>query len=158
MDGEIAPDSFFRSYLQTDQPVTWAASRVHGITKTDLESAPHLSTLWPQIRSRMSGAVLVGHGAGTERRFLRIFPSHGFGPWLDSLELARRCYPDLKSHRLGDLIDVFELGREMESLCPELRWHDALFDAVAALVLIRHVISSGNLADYPLGRILGISP
>ena len=66
----------------------------------------------------------------TERRFLRAFPFHGFGPWVDTLKLSRAVWPEKKSFALGDLI--LELGLE-DDLCdalPGFRWHDALSDAL----------------------------
>ena len=51
--------------------------------------------LWPPIRDRLAGAAVVAHGAGTEKRFLRAFPYHGFSPWIDTLRLARKVLPNL---------------------------------------------------------------
>lgn len=41
----------FVSYLRTDQPIHWAAQKVHGITAGDLKNAPSLLTLWPELKS-----------------------------------------------------------------------------------------------------------
>ena len=42
--------------------------------------APSFPSLWPEIRSRLGQSVVVGHNPATERKFLRRFPGHGFGP------------------------------------------------------------------------------
>lgn len=60
---------------------------MHGITTEMLADAPSFPSLWPAIRSRLGDAVVVGHNPATERKFLRRFPGHGFGPWLDTLAL-----------------------------------------------------------------------
>lgn len=153
-DGKIVPDAALRSYLRVEAKVTWAAAQVHGITREDLADAPPIQELWPEIRKRLGGSVIVAHGAGTEKRFLRIFPTHGFGPWIDTLILARRCYPDLESHRLGDLIASLTLEAEMNEECPGLKWHDAYFDAVASLVLLRRLVADARLGDMTLGALL----
>jgi DNA polymerase-3 subunit epsilon len=139
----------FVSYLQTDQPILWSAQRVHGITPADLADAPPLLALWPELKSRLAGAIVVAHGKGTEKRFLRAFPGHGFGPWIDTLLLARAAWPELPTHSLGDLCRFHQLTACIQSLVPARGWHDALFDAVASLVLLAHIIETHALIDQP---------
>lgn len=142
------------SYLHTDSPILWAARKVHGISAEDLADAPSLLMLWPELKKRMAGAVVVAHGKGTEKRFLRAFPGHGFGPWIDTLLLARAAWPELKDHSLGALCETHGLTPEIRTLVPEKSWHDALFDAVASLVLLTYLIESHDLANHPLESLL----
>ncbi|MFT3991869.1 MAG: 3'-5' exonuclease [Luteolibacter sp.] len=135
----------FVSYLQTNQPIQWSAQKVHGITTAHLADAPPLLMLWPEVKKRLAGAIVVAHGKGTEKRFLRAFPGHGFGPWIDTLLLARAAWPDLKDHSLGALCDSHALTPRVRELVPEKSWHDALFDAVASLVLLEFLIDSLDL-------------
>lgn len=144
----------FVSYLFTDQPVQWAARKVHGIGPDQLADAPSLLSLWPELKRRLAGAVVVAHGKGTEKRFLRAFPGHGFGPWIDTLLLARAAWPDLPDHSLGALCDSLALTGQVRAIAPEKSWHDALFDAAASLVLLAHLIDALSLADQPLEAIL----
>lgn len=128
------------SYLRPTRPVTWAAKAVHGISDAQLANAPRLIDLWPQVKSSLEFRPVVAHGAATEKRFLRVFPLHGFGPWLDTLTLTRRIFPTLESHSLSDAIQSLGLANEAELTTPGFRWHDAACDATASLVLIRHLI------------------
>ena len=68
---EIKAGDFFRTYINPVRPVTWAAQKVHGITAAQLGDAPEMKSLWPEFRARLAGRVVVAHGAGTEKRFLR---------------------------------------------------------------------------------------
>ena len=144
----------FVSYLHTDQPILWSAQKVHGISALDLADAPPLLTLWPEVKSRLAGAVVVAHGKGTEKRFLRAFPGHGFGPWIDTLLLARAAWPDLPDHSLGALCAAHDLTAAIRALVALRSWHDALFDAVASLVLLAHIVESHSLLDEPLEVLL----
>jgi len=144
----------FVSFLRTSRPITWAARKVHGITPSDLEGAPALVSLWPEIRDRLEGAVVVAHGKGTERRFLRAFPGHPFSTWVDTLWIARAAWPDLPSHSLGDLCRHFGLTSKIDALVPRRRWHDALYDAAASLVLLEHAIDAFHLSERPLACLL----
>ena len=140
----------FVSYLFTDQPVQWSARKIHGIGPEDLAGAPPLLTLWPELRRRLAGSVVVAHGKGTEQRFLRAFPGHGFGPWLDTLLLARAAWPDLTDHSLGALCESHGLTASIRAIVPLKSWHDALFDATASLVLLAHLIDALDLAAQPV--------
>jgi DNA polymerase-3 subunit epsilon len=140
----------FVSYLHTDAPIQWAARKVHGIGPEHLAGAPRLLTLWPTLKMRLAGAVVVAHGKGTEKRFLRAFPGHGFSPWIDTLLLARATWPELPDHSLGALCEVHGLTPTVRQWVPEKSWHDALFDAVASLVVLAHLLESHNLVDLPV--------
>lgn len=143
----------FVSFLQCEQDITWAAQKVHGITTDDLREAPSLLSLWPTLKSNLGRGPIVAHGHGTEKRFLRTFPGHRFGPWIDTLQLARAAWPTEKSHSLGDLCTSLGLVNFAEH-APDRNWHDALYDALASLALLKHLVSEFNLADSPVEVLL----
>ncbi|MDB9742085.1 exonuclease domain-containing protein [Akkermansiaceae bacterium] len=142
------------SYIFTDQSITWSAQKVHGITKGDLRNAPILSSLWPQIQGALANKVVVAHGHGTEKRFLRAFPYHGFGPWLDTITLSKKAYPDLESYALGDICESLNLTKKVKALVAEKSWHDALFDSVASLVILENIINEFDLTEKYIEDIL----
>ncbi|MGJ8696355.1 MAG: 3'-5' exonuclease [Verrucomicrobiaceae bacterium] len=141
------------SFLQCDQDITWSAQKVHGITTDDLLDAPPLLTLWPLLKQRLGQGPIVAHGHGTEKRFLRAFPGHRFGPWIDTLQLARAAWPDQPSHSLGDLCTALGLT-DFAHHAPERDWHDALYDALASLALLKHLIAEFDLAESSLDILL----
>lgn len=148
-----SPQDCFRSYVRPAGRLTRTATAVHRITNRELEGAPLLPSLWPEIKARLAGAVVVAHGAGTERRFLRAFPMHGFGSWVDTLALARALMPDLPDHSLAAVVSAAGLEHELRAACPEFGWHDALFDAVACLVVLRHFIAHYGMENLVVGQL-----
>lgn len=144
----------FVSFIRADRPITWAAQKVHGITSDDLADAPAFMTLWPHIKASLGNNITVAHGHGTEKRYLRAFPAHGFGPWVDTLQLARAAWPELASHALGEVCEHFDLTQKVTSLVADKTWHDALYDAVASLILLEHLITQFNLATSPVEFLL----
>ncbi|MEY5018947.1 MAG: hypothetical protein RLZ22_35 [Verrucomicrobiota bacterium] len=144
----------FVSHLHTDKPIQWSARKVHGIIPADLAEAPTLLSLWPGLKRRLAGSIVVAHGKGTEKRFLRAFPGHGFGPWIDTLLLARAAWPDLPDHSLGHICDQLGLSDHVRALVPGKSWHDALFDAAASLVILAHLIETLDASMHPLS-VLG---
>ena len=133
----------FTSYIACNRPVRWSAAKVHGITTDTLKGAPAYTMLWPQIRDLLRGAVVLGHNPATEKRFLRQFPGHSFGPWVDTLVLARQAAPDLPDHALATVCDALGITPTVTALVNDAahtRWHDALYDAAGSLQLLRTLV------------------
>lgn len=146
------PELFSR-YLACNHPVRWSASRIHGITTEMLTGAPSLISLWPEIHRLMSDCIIVGHNPSTEMRFLRIFPGHGFGPWLDTLALCRHAIPGAKDYSLGNLCSQLGIEKAVKTLVPEGRWHQALYDAAASLVLLRTLAEQLDMGQSTLAAL-----
>lgn len=143
----------FVSYIACDRPVRWSASRVHGITADVLQDAPEFSELWPQLKQLLSNCVVVGHNPSTEMRFLRAFPGHGFGPWLDTLALARQAIPTLSDHSLSSVCNALRIIPEVGRMAPGRRWHDALYDAAGSLAALRAIIQGLDMGQATLSQI-----
>lgn len=151
---QLDPSSFFSSYLKTNASITRTAKKIHGISSTQLQEAPSLLELWPELQRRLQGRYLVAHGHGTEKRFLRAFPMHGFGPWIDTLTLSRQFFPGLSSYALADVITHCSLTEKLFLLYPNFRWHEALSDAIASLLLLLYLIEKANLENHPASFLI----
>jgi DNA polymerase-3 subunit epsilon len=140
--GRIAePYRFSRLLNPGDRPFNPYAPGRHAVLREELAQAPTLVELWPEIAPWLGGRAILAHNVATERTVLAdAFPLHEFGPWIDTLALARRAYPRLASYKLEDLIPNLGLGKRLERLCPDLAPHDALYDAMAAAVLFEHLL------------------
>lgn len=147
------PTDFFRSYIRATRAIRSSAREVHGIDDVTIKDAPSMGALWPELKTRLGGAVIVAHGASTEQRFLRAFPFHGFGPWLDTLTISRALLPQMPDHALGSVVGALNLEPEVQRWCPELSWHDALFDAVACLVFLRYVMRALDWPTVTVGQL-----
>lgn len=146
----------FTSYIACNRPVRWSAAKVHGITTDMLRDAPAYASLWPQIRDMLRGAVVLGHNPATEKRFLRSFPGHGFGPWVDTLALARQAAPSLPDHALSTVCEALGISASVSTMVNDPahnHWHDALYDAAGSLQLLRTLISELNMHRAPLQDI-----
>lgn len=85
------------------------------------EWAPHLK-----------GKRLVAHNIACEKTILtRTAPLTKWGPWVDTMKLAKARYPKMPSYALGDLCETFGCVPEMAGRT----WHDGLYDAVACAYL-----------------------
>ncbi len=150
VDSLFGKEECFTSYIHCARPVRWSAAKVHGITTDMLQNAPTFSELWPQIRRMLSGCLVVGHNPATEVRFLSSFPGHGFGPWLDTLQLARKALPSLKEHSLGKVCEALRICPQVDALVPGKHWHDALYDAAGSLEILRALTRALHMENAPL--------
>lgn len=141
--GEVAPATAHDTLLNVGaRPFNPHAPGRHGLLREELAAAPELASLWPELAPRLVGVPLVAHNAATEKRMLaHAFPMHTFGPWIDTLAIARAAYPTLKSHRLEEVLNALGLTPTVQALCPERTWHDALYDACASAVLLAHLVT-----------------
>ena len=91
---------------------------------------------WDSLYPFLAGRRLVAHNIACEKTILtRLAPLTNWGPWVDTLRLAKARYPRLPSYRLGDLCEMFGCVPEIEGRT----WHDGLFDAVACANLAMHL-------------------
>lgn len=141
--GKPSAEVAFTSLLRVgERPFNPYAPGRHAALREDLAQAPSLLDLWPTLNRWLLGRPLVAHNAATEKKMLEeAFPLHQFGPWIDTLELARMAYPRAATHKLEDLIDLLGLYEDVATLCPGRAPHDALFDAAACAVLLAHILA-----------------
>lgn len=141
--GELRVAESFSVYLRVPAehvfnpyaPGRWAAMR------KELDEAPRLLELWPQLQPWLCGRVLSAHHVPTERTILgKVFPGGGFGPWLDTLEVVKRAYPRLPSYKLEEIMPLLGLTPRVEELAPGRAPHDAYYDACACGVLMEHIL------------------
>jgi DNA polymerase III epsilon subunit-like protein len=74
---------------------------------------------------------------------------HGFGPWVDTLTLSRKILPGRPSYALSDLVGELGLEEEARTHLPDFRWHEALSDSLASLLLLRKLIEVAGLQGHP---------
>jgi len=148
-------DNFYVSFLEQEGEVDWYAKKIHGIDEEKLLGAPSLLSLWPEVNGRLGdGAVPVAHAKGTEKKFLRVFPGNPFDPWVDTLSLSRAAVPNARKHSLGVFCEDVGVASKVRELVPGRGWHDALFDAVASLVLLEWIVTKFELQDLPLWALV----
>jgi len=140
--GVVDATQSFEGLLRVgDRPFNPYAPGSHHRVREQLEQAPSLQQLWPELSRWWLAQPLAAHNVAVEQKFVReSAPLHRTGPWIDTLKLARWAYPDLPSHTLEDLIAGLGLTRRLQELCPDRAAHDALYDAFACAVLLEHLL------------------
>ena len=146
----------WESYLRIEpaRPINPHAPGRHAQLREHLAQSPEPLALLPELEQRLLGKVLIAHNCATEKKMLRqIAPMHRFGPWLDTLVCAKRAWPNLSSYKLESLIEILGLHQRLQTLLPERSAHDALYDAMAAGLIVERLCEEG-WADLSIDGLL----
>lgn len=116
----INPQRYIPGYVQN----------VHHITPEMVKDKPTFAQIYPEFLEFIDGAVLIAHNAPFDIRFVAAEAARNNMPApkngvLDSLALFRTWYPELKNHRVSDLIDLF--GISTDGLQAHRATDDSLF-------------------------------
>lgn len=114
-------------FVAPPEPITIAAMALHHITDEDVAGAPPIEFV---IDRYLGADVYVAHNAKFDRSKLPQITA----PWICTMKLARKLWPELESH--GNQYLRYHLG--VKANVPEgLHAHRALYDCyVTAAVLI----------------------
>lgn len=143
----------------------------HGISEGRAAREAPFAAEWSLFAGLRESGPFCAHNASVEDGFLRAvwacprtspdFSEPGtstatWGPWLDTLHLYRRIYPQLESHKLEGLVVLFDLQAKLDArgatLCPPERrhYHCALYDALASALLLCRLADEPTLGDASL--------
>ncbi len=115
-------------------------TRIHGITPQMVAAAPTWPVVLDRIADSLRGQIVASHSnfdehalAEASRRYGRDTPP---SRWIDSHAMARRSWPELARHGLGELCATFNI---------ELNHHDALSDAMACGRIVRLCLETSRM-------------
>ena len=120
-------------------------SKVHGICAQDLAGAPRFWSFGPKStppQRPLAGGPWFRHRKAVPSR-LSLSTVLGLGLILSSWPAP--VWPAMKSFALGDLILDLGLEEDLRRTFPGFRWHDALSDAMASLVLLRRSVAEAKV-------------
>lgn len=167
-------DRIEATYSRLCSPVGTISDRdrqQHGISEELAAGEALFEAEWKLFSGLRESGPLCAHNVAVEDGLLRsVWPyprsspnfaedaqsTASWGPWIDTLQLYRRIYPQLESHKLGDLVKLFslevELTTQAELCCPEKRgrYHCALYDALASALLLRRLYREPELGEISL--------
>jgi exodeoxyribonuclease X len=134
-------------------PISPEASAIHHLVDEDVQGAPPLDEAVRVIRESCgdrecwgSIAAYVAHNAPFDKAFLPMLRDR---PWLDTLRMAKRYYPDFPSHSNQALRYRLKLPIDEELMQGEgMSAHRAAGDCVVTAALLRHMLNGPARVDY----------
>ncbi len=130
-DGEIIDR--FESFANPHHRLSATTINLTGITDDMVQSAPEVGEVIQRFHDWIGDDVLVAHNASFDMGFLNVgYKNIGLGkaknPVIDTLELGRFLYPEMKNHRLNTLTKKFDIELTQH--------HRAIYDAEATGYLL----------------------
>jgi exodeoxyribonuclease X len=133
VNGRIEPEQAYSTLIRPKRPITWFATKVHGLTNQEVEACPAWEEVAEQVRGELGTAWLAGHNVGVDHRVLTDhLPGWQPAGVIDTLRLARAAYPDAPKHTLDASITL--AGIDVTGIAGQR--HRAGFDARATALLL----------------------
>lgn len=130
--------------IRPAEPIGFAAMAIHHITEDMVSDAPLISDV---IGKYLGADAYVSHNAAFDKDKLPQVTA----PWICTLKLARKLYPQFESH--GNQYLRYRLGLKPE--VPEgLYAHRALYDCYVTAELLMYM---GREAQWTVGQMRKIS-
>ncbi len=138
-NGEIIDK--FESFANPHQPLSETIINLTHITDDMLQDAPEVEEVLAKFHDWMGDHTLVAHNADFDMGFINTgFKKFGMeeatNPVIDTLELARYLFPDMKNHRLNTMCKKLDIELTQH--------HRAIYDTEATSYLLWKLI---KLAD-----------
>ena len=140
------PTGEFSELINPEVPLSAGIIKLTGITPAMLKDARDaMSVLEDFLAFLPEGALCIAHNAAFDRQFLRTATKERFRHQvLDTVELSRICFPELASHSLAVLSEVFGFTNEKSS-------HRALADCETLAQLWGHILDKAQ--EIPLAAV-----
>ena len=141
-------DNTFHKYINPLREIDIEASKVHGLTASNLSDKPLFNDIYDDFISYISDSPLIIHNAPFDVGFLKkefnyLERINGFinNEIIDSLKLARKISPG-KKNTLDALCDRYSVDNS------DRNFHGALLDArLLAHVYLKLTIGQNNFTD-----------
>ncbi|MGI6174902.1 MAG: PolC-type DNA polymerase III [Christensenellales bacterium] len=107
----------FASFVNPMRPIPQQITKLTGITDEMVQDAPETKQVLKEFLAFSKGCVLMAHNAPFDMGFINVFAKRAGleldNPVVDTLELSRKLFSELKSHKLNILAK--HLGIDMGS-------------------------------------------
>lgn len=123
----------FEAFANPHHPLSATTIDLTGITDDMVKDAPDIEVVIKQFKDWVGNDILVAHNASFDMGFYnmglkKIGLEKSPNPVIDTLELGRYLYPELKNHRLNTLCKRFDIELTQH--------HRAIYDAEATGYLL----------------------
>lgn len=136
---------------------------IHGITHTDLDQAPDLIEILPDLLQCLGGRLPVVHYRNIERPFLDVALHHRLQegiqfPLLDTMAIEAHLHPDRSPNRWQRLwgkepVSIRLADSRLRYGLPHYAAHNALIDAIATAELLQAQIAHHFSAQTPVSDL-----
>lgn len=103
---------YFDSLVKPSSPIDAYTMSIHNITNKMVLDAPNIDSVYPKFRQFIGDDILIGHNVHFDINFLYDYHEELNQPplsndFIDTLRLARRTLPKMRSYSLSNLSQFF---------------------------------------------------
>lgn len=106
----------FSTMIKPTKHISSGITKLTGITNEMCSTAPLITEILPFFLKFIGDTFIVGHNVGFDMRFLKTACTNcGLkleNYCVDTLQMARRLIPEMKSHKLSDLCQHFSINND----------------------------------------------
>ncbi|WP_088005961.1 PolC-type DNA polymerase III [Indiicoccus explosivorum] len=133
----------FESFANPHHPLSATTTDLTGITDDMVKDAPEVEEVIRKYHEWAGDHIMVAHNASFDMGFLyqsyKKFGIDTVHATIDTLELARMLYPDMKNHRLNTLAKKFNIELTQH--------HRAIYDTEATAYLLDHLLKGAKAKE-----------
>lgn len=101
----------YSQLIHPEYPIDGFITALTGITNEMVAGMPSITEVRDAVLSFVGDDVIVGHNTSFDIRFLNAgFGSEIKNEYMDTMQFARKIYPELDHHRLSDLAEYLGLS------------------------------------------------
>ena len=83
-----------------------------GITNEMVMNRPTISMVKNDVLNFLGDHIIIGHNTSFDLNFIKTkFNTHLPNKYMDTLQFSRKLYPELKQHRLVDMVTYLNLSK-----------------------------------------------
>ena len=155
-------DNAYTTLVNPGRPIAKRPWISPGLTSENLSAAPAIEAVEPDLAERLNGSYIVGHNIGVDWRLLhRRCPTIHPAGLIDTLRLARHLSTNTSnsntSNGLSHLVAAHDLTSEVNRVATGSQPHRALWDAVAAALLLASLIKQAWQAPPTIDELSAIA-
>ncbi len=111
-----------------------------GITNEMVEGMPKISDVKNEVLTFIGDDIIVGHNTSFDMRFLNeVFKQSVNNYYMDTMQFARKVYPELKHHRLSDLTEYLGLHNNEHRSIADCIATKELYDSIKTTMVAKNL-------------------
>ena len=110
------------------------------ITNEMVEGMPKISDVKNEVLTFIGDDIIVGHNTSFDMRFLNeVFKQPVNNYYMDTMQFARKVYPELKHHRLSDLTEYLGLHNNEHRSIADCIATKELYDSIKTTMVAKNL-------------------
>lgn len=125
----------YSQLIQPENEIDPFITALTGITNEMVAGMPSITEVKDEVLSFLGDDIILGHNTSFDIRFL----NEGFNqainnPYMDTMQFARKVFPELKHHRLSDLTEYLGLTNNEHRSIADCIATKELYDAIKQIM------------------------